>query len=118
MVLLSRYQTPAALRHLGRGRLTPWIRTAGPASTELANAAVDAAERQHTRLPGEVTIARVIGDLAVELLSLHEKIHELDKLVEARLREHELAPVISSMPGIGSLLGAEFLPEDERDRRQ
>ncbi|KAF5991923.1 hypothetical protein BOG92_008690 [Streptomyces sp. WAC00263] len=53
--------------------------------------------------------AHVVRDLALELLGLHEKIHELDKLIEARFREHELAPVISSMPGIGPLLGAEFL---------
>lgn len=66
-------------------------------------------ERQHTRLPGEAAIAHVVRDLALELLGLHEKIHELDKLIEARFREHELAPVISSMPGIGPLLGAEFL---------
>jgi Transposase and inactivated derivatives len=51
----------------------------------------------------------VVRDLALELLGLHEKIHEWDKLIEARFREHELAPVISSMPGIGPLLGAEFL---------
>lgn len=51
----------------------------------------------------------MVRDLALELLGLHEKIHEWDKLIEARFREHELAPVISSMPGIGPLLGAEFL---------
>ncbi|MFC9640870.1 transposase [Streptomyces mirabilis] len=51
----------------------------------------------------------MVRDLALELLGLHEKIHELDKLIEARSREHELAPVISSMPGIGPLLGAESL---------
>ncbi|NMI56085.1 IS110 family transposase [Streptomyces sp. RLA2-12] len=51
----------------------------------------------------------MVRDLVLELLGLHEKIHELDKLIEARFREHELAPVISSMPGIGPLLGAEFL---------
>ncbi|MER6540738.1 IS110 family transposase [Streptomyces sp900105755] len=110
LVLLSGYQTPAALRRLGRRRLTTWLRNRKTRSAEdLATAAVDAAERQHTRLPGEAAIAHVARDLALELLGLHEKIHELDKLIEARFREHELAPVISSMPGIGPLLGAEFL---------
>jgi transposase len=51
----------------------------------------------------------VIHDLALEVISLNEKINTLDKLIAARFREHELAAVISSMPGIGPLLGAEFL---------
>lgn len=79
LVLLSGYQTPAALRRLGRRRLTAWLRNRKTRSAEdLATAAVDAAERQHTRLPGEAAIARVVRDLALELLDLHEKIHELD----------------------------------------
>ncbi|WP_413805788.1 IS110 family transposase [Streptomyces sp. OE57] len=110
LVLLSGYQTPAALRRLGRKRLTTWLRNRKVRSAELlAGTAVDAAERQHTQLPGEAAIARVICDLALEVISLHEKIHDLDKLIETRFHEHELAPVISSMPGIGPLLGAEFL---------
>ncbi len=42
-------------------------------------------------------------------MSLNEQITEIDKLIAARFREHELAEVISSMPGIGPRLGAEFL---------
>ncbi|AXK36952.1 IS110 family transposase [Streptomyces armeniacus] len=110
LVLLSGYQTPAALRRSGRKRLTAWLRHRKVRSAEvLAAAAVDAAERQHTQLPGEAAIARVVCGLALEVIGLHEKIHELDKLIETRFHEHELAPVISSMPGIGPLLGAEFL---------
>ncbi|MFJ9909867.1 transposase, partial [Streptomyces sp. NPDC101152] len=37
------------------------------------------------------------------------QIAEIDKLIAARFREHGLAEVISSMPGIGPLLGAELL---------
>jgi transposase len=110
LVLVSGYQTPAALRRLGRKRLTAWLRHRKVRSPEaLADAAIDAAERQHTRLPGESAIAHVARDLALEVIALNEKIRELDKLIEARFHEHELAPVISSMPGIGPLLGAEFL---------
>lgn len=47
--------------------------------------------------------------LAKEVIGLNEQIAEIDKLIMARFREHELAEVISSMPGIGTLLGAEFL---------
>jgi transposase len=42
-------------------------------------------------------------------LDLSEQIAEIDKLIEARFRAHDLAEVLGSMPGIGPLLGAEFL---------
>ncbi|MEU7058155.1 transposase [Streptomyces sp. NPDC046197] len=42
-------------------------------------------------------------------MALNEKISETDKLIEGRFREHELAEVIQSLPGIGTVLGAEFL---------
>lgn len=51
----------------------------------------------------------MIHTLAKEVMGINEQIAEIDKLIAARFREHELAEVISSMPGIGPLLGAEFL---------
>ncbi|MER5852690.1 hypothetical protein ABT126_38335 [Streptomyces sp. NPDC002012] len=65
--------------------------------------------RQHTAVTREKITAQVIRALAKEVMVLNEYIAELDKLSAVRFREHELAEVISSMPGIGPLLGAEFL---------
>ncbi|MFE2091499.1 IS110 family transposase [Streptomyces sp. NPDC059460] len=110
LVLLTGYQTPAALRRTGRKRLETWLRNRQVRSPEaLATAALEAAERQHTAVPGEKITAQVIHTLAKEVMGLNEQITEIDKLIAARFREHELAEVISSMPGIGPLLGAEFL---------
>jgi transposase len=110
LVLLTGYQTPAALRRTGRNRLETWLRNRKVRGAEaLAEAAVEAAERQHTAVPGEKITAQVIHTLAKEVMGLNEQITEIDKLIAARFREHELAEVISSMPGIGPLLGAEFL---------
>jgi len=110
LILLTGYQTPASLRRTGRRRLQTWLRNRKVRSPEaLAEAAVEAADRQHTALPGEKIIAQVIHTLAKEVMGLNEQIAEIDKLIAARFREHELAEVISSMPGIGPLLGAEFL---------
>lgn len=110
LVLLTGYQTPAALRRTGRKRLETWLRNRKVRSPEaLAAAALEAAERQHTAVPGEKVTAQVIHTLAKEVMSLNEQITEIDKLIAARFREHDLAEVISSMPGIGPLLGAEFL---------
>jgi transposase len=54
----------------------------------------------------------------LEVIGLNEKIHALDKLIAARFREHELAAVISSLPGIGPLLGAEFRMVQRIPRRR
>ncbi|SCK39320.1 Transposase and inactivated derivatives [Streptomyces sp. ScaeMP-e48] len=52
----------------------------------------------------------MIYTLAKEVIAFNELIAQIGKLIAARFGEHELAKVISSMPGIGPLLGAEFLP--------
>lgn len=110
LVLLAGYQTPAAIRRAGTRRLTTWLgnrKVRG--ARELATAAVEAAGRQHTAVTGEKAIAVMVRTLAKEVTALNEKITEVDKLIEGRFRQHELAEVITSMPGIGTLLGAEFL---------
>ncbi|WP_317440991.1 transposase [Streptomyces collinus] len=40
---------------------------------------------------------------------LNEKVAEVDQLIEDRFRAHDLAEIITRIPGIGPLLGAEFL---------
>ncbi|MFD3547066.1 IS110 family transposase [Streptomyces sp. NPDC058655] len=110
LVLLSGYQTPAVIRRLGTRRLTAWLRNRKVRNAEaLAARAVEAAERQHTAVAGEAAIARMVRTLVKEVMSLNEKVTETDKLIEGQFREHELAEVILSMPGIGGTLGAEFL---------
>ncbi|WP_406086948.1 IS110 family transposase [Kitasatospora purpeofusca] len=110
LVLLTGYQTPAAIRRVGVSRLTTWLRNRKVRNAEsLASAAVEAAGRQQTAVAGEKVIAKMVHTLAKEVVSLNEKIAEIDKLIEGRFREHELADVIESVPGIGAVLGAEFL---------
>lgn len=110
LVLLSGYQTPAAIRRTGQRRLTAWLRNRGVYRPEtLAALALEAAERQHTAVTGETAIAQMVRTLAEEVTALNKKITETEKLIEGRFREHELADVITSMPGIGPVLGAELL---------
>ncbi|MEV6393165.1 IS110 family transposase [Nocardia xishanensis] len=110
LMLLSSYQTPAALRRVGASRLEAWLRTRKVRNPgKIAAAAVEAAHRQHTRLPGEELTASMVAALAEEVMALNERIKDVDKLIEGRFHRHELAEVIVSLPGIGTLLGAEFL---------
>ncbi len=110
LVLLTGYQTPAALRRIGRKRLETWLRNRKVLrADQLAEAAFEAAERQHTSLPGERLTARMVHTLAAEVMSLNQQVTEIDKLIEARFREHQDFEVITSVPGLGIILGAEFL---------
>ncbi|MFI6771498.1 IS110 family transposase [Nocardia sp. NPDC050412] len=110
LTLLTGYQTPAALRRIGTARLESWLRTRKVRNPgKIAAVAVEAAHRQHTRLPGEELTALMVAGLAGEVMALNERIKEVDKLIEGRFHRHELAEVIVSLPGIGTLLGAEFL---------
>lgn len=110
LTLLTGYQTPAALRRIGQSRLATWLANRKVRSAQaVAATAVQAAQIQHTAVPGERTAAAVVHTLAKELLALGEEIARTDALIEARFREHRHAETITSMPGIGTLLGAEFL---------
>jgi transposase len=110
LILLTGYQTPAAIRRLGRARLRSWLGNRSVRGAEaLADAAWQAAVNQSTAVPGERAIAMTIRTLAHEVANLNQQIAEADRLIADRFRAHHLAEVITSMPGIGPLLGAEFL---------
>jgi transposase len=110
LVLLTGFQAPAAIREAGEEALESWLRDRKVRNAgKLAAAASAAAARQHAVLPAQKLTAQVIAAVAGEVIALNEQVRELDKLIEDRFHRHELAPVIASMPGIGVLLGAEFL---------
>ncbi|WP_406724030.1 IS110 family transposase [Streptomyces sp. GD-15H] len=110
LMLLSGYQTPAAIRRSGVKRIETWLknRKVHGAAT-LAKTALDAAQAQHTALPGEKLAAAMAARLTKGVMALDEEIAELDAQIEARFREHPHAQVISTLPGMGPKLGAEFL---------
>jgi transposase len=110
LTLLTGFQTPAAIREAGPQALEAWLRERKARNAgKLAAAAAGAAARQHAVLPAEQLTAQMIAALAGEVIALNEQVRDLDKLIEGRFHRHELAPVIASMPGIGPVLGAEFL---------
>ncbi|MFE7394975.1 IS110 family transposase [Streptomyces sp. NPDC057582] len=109
-ILLTGYQTPAAIRRAGAKRIETWLRNRKVRSAAtLAKAALDAAQAQHTALPGEKLAGGMVSRLAKAVMALDEEIAELDALIEARFREHPHADVICSLPGMGTQLGAEFI---------
>ncbi|WP_335976737.1 IS110 family transposase [Streptomyces sp. CA2R106] len=110
LVLLTGYQTPAALRRTGKKRLETWLRNRKVLRADrLTETALEAAGRQHTSLAGEKLTAQMVHTLAAEVLALNQQVNEVDKAIEARFRDHRDFEVITSMPGLGVILGAEFL---------
>lgn len=75
----------------------------------LAERAVTAAAAQHVTLPGQQLAAELVADMAKGVIALDEQLKHIGKLIEDRFRRHRTAKILLSMPGIGDLLGAEFL---------
>jgi transposase len=115
LVLVSRYQTPEALRAVGRRRLVAWLRRQVPAQLsdarveQMAEAALASAAAQTIRLPAQEVTARLIAQLANDLLGLDRRLKDLDKTITQRLASHPQAKIITSLPGMGPLLAAELL---------
>jgi transposase len=110
VVMLTEYQTPAALRRIGVKRLTTWLeRRKVRGAGEVAAKAVEAAQSQQITLPGENRAAKLVCDLAHQLLALDERIKDNDREVRETFRTDDRAEVIESMPGMGPILGAEFV---------
>lgn len=110
LVLISGYQTPAALRTAGVSRVERWLRKRKVRdASKLATAAVGAAKSQQVRMPGEPTAADLIGRIAATILRQSQELHELDDMISVRFRAQPDAATITSIDGIGDLLGAGFL---------
>ena len=110
LVMLTEYQTPAALRRIGVKRLTTWLeRRKVRGAADVAACAVDAARSQLTALPGEKRAAKLVRDLAHQLLALDERIKDTDREIRDNFRLDERAEIIESLPGMGPILGAEFV---------
>jgi transposase len=110
LILLSLYQTPEAIRQAGHEEVTARLkeRRARRAAV-LADKACAAAAAQTVELPGQRATARLVQQMADYLLDLHRRIQELDTEIADLFGQHPQARIILSMPGMGPVLGAEFL---------
>lgn len=112
LILVAGYQTPQAIREAGPDGLAAHLSEAGAwrkGIPSMVDKALAAAAAQTIRLPAEATTAALIARLARRLLDLDREIKDTDKLLTERFRTHPQAKIIESMPGMGPILGAEFL---------
>lgn len=120
LILLTGFCTPAEIHAAGHDGLTAYLVEKGAwrkGIDAMATTALQAAAGQTVALPGEATTALLIKRLARKLLELHREIKDTDKLITSRFREHPQAHIIQSLPGMGPILGAEFLAAVGGDAR-
>ncbi|KAK1179714.1 IS110 family transposase [Streptomyces sp. NBS 14/10] len=110
LVLLTGYQIPAAIRRRGRARLTAWLAHRGVRGADVvAAAALEAAQAQRTALPGEDVAGQIVAELAAQILALDDRLKRIDRQIRDTFRCHPQAEIIESLPGMGPILGAEFV---------
>lgn len=118
LILLTGFQTPAAIRAADTAGVVEYLRTHkawAPGIPAMAATAVEAAHGQTVTLPGEARTAVLIAGLARRLLELDREIKDTDKLITTVFRAHPDAAIIESLPGLGPILGAEFLTATSGD---
>lgn len=110
LTLLTHYQTPNQLRRAGHKRIAAYLRNRGvKGSANVAHKALAAAKAQSVTLPAQDVAAAIAAELAEDVLGLKERINTLDEELGQRFFARPEARILTSLPGMGPILGAEFL---------
>jgi transposase len=110
LTLLTHYQTPAQLRRAGHKRIVTYLRNRGvKGSNKVADKALAASKAQSVTLPAQEVASRIVADLAGEILALKGRIESIDEEIGERFFARPEARILASLPGMGPILGAEFL---------
>ena len=68
-----------------------------------------AAKAQSVTLPAQEVASRIVAELAKDVLGLKERVESLDEELKQRFFARPEARILTSLPGMGPILGAEFL---------
>jgi transposase len=110
LILLTHYQTPAQLRRAGHKRVGAYLRNRSvKGSDKVARKALSAAGSQSVALPAQAVASRIVAQLAAEVLTLKERTESIDEEIGQRFFARPEARILNSLPGMGPILGAEFL---------
>lgn len=109
-VLLSRWQTPDAFRQAGERVIAAHLIGHGARTGDaIAARAMDAATAQTVTVAGETVVAEIVAEIAGQLLKLDQWIKRVDQALADKVAHHPYGQVLTSLPGLGNLLAAEFL---------
>jgi transposase len=111
LTLLTHYQSPAQLRRAGHKRVAAYLKNRGvKGSNKVADKALAAAKAQSVTLPAQEVASRIVAELANDdVLGFKERIESIDEEIGQRFFARPEARILTSLPGMGPILGAEFL---------
>lgn len=112
--LAAGYADPHALQRLGRARLVKflWRHSHGAWGEAHAERLLDAAKETLVLWDGELDFVELADDIAVEArlaLALSKEIKELDERLVVALRAADPEGILTSVPGVGVINGAQIL---------
>ena len=112
--LAAGYADPHALRRLGRARLTRfiWRYSHGAWGDEHASWLLAAAAETLQLWDGELSYPDLAEDIAAEArlaLALCAEIRDLERKIAALLHQADPAAIMTSVPGVGAIGGAQIL---------
>jgi transposase len=108
------YADPHTARRLGRARLARfiWRHSHGHWGDELAGKLLDAAAETLQLWDGELDYTELAADIAAEArlaLALTTEIRDLEQKIAALLHQADPAAIMTSVPGVGVINGAQIL---------
>ncbi len=110
LTLLTHYQSPAQLKRAGHKRVAAYLRNRSvKGSNRVAQKALSAAKTQSVSLPAQEVASHIVAELAKDILALKERIESIDEELQKRFFARPEARILISLPGMGPILGAEFL---------
>lgn len=113
LTLLTFFVTAGELRAVGeaglREKLEGAVRLAPLKG--LVEAVLASAASHQVRVPGEGVAAELVRELAREALGTRARVLEIEKRLDMLLAQHEDAPIIRTLPGMGTVLTAELIAE-------
>jgi transposase len=90
--------------------LETWLRKNGVYNpAKVTGTALDAARPQRIRVTSQDSASRTIAALARQAVEILTELTALDKQITEIFSEHRYATILESLPGIGPLVGAEFI---------
>lgn len=114
MVVLAAVPTPTAGRALTRRRLVALLHRAGRRNDEnLVNQILADLHAPALAQPPEVenALGHAVTGLLGIVAAMHTAVESLEKELGRVFDEHSLAPILTSVPGLGTVLSARILAE-------
>ncbi|MFC9982931.1 IS110 family transposase [Gordonia sp. UCD-TK1] len=112
LAFLTRFATPSAIAVASDEEIYDHLRGHGvrrPTIPKMISKARAAAAAQTVALPGEATTALLVQQSAASLIALTRQINDVEKQIAEVFHRHRLAPILESVPGIGTRSGAELV---------